>query len=130
MLGMSGRHFRRLCGRYEEEGVAGLPTGGLASHRRGARRRASLPAPDGLYRERYADFTVKHFHEHLARDHDYTFGLHADAADLAEGGVGQAGGAARGAPQEARAPAAARHAAVPGRLDPSLDSARSIAAST
>ena len=38
LLGMSERHFRRLCGRYEE-GVRALPTARSASGRRGARRR-------------------------------------------------------------------------------------------
>ena len=28
----------------------------------------------GLYREHYADFTVKHFHEQLLKRHDYMWG--------------------------------------------------------
>ena len=74
LLGLSARHFRRQCVRYEVEGVDGLRDKrlGRVSNRR---------APEGelarmrrLYREEYADFTVKHFHEHLRRDHGYTLG--------------------------------------------------------
>jgi hypothetical protein len=28
----------------------------------------------GLYRDKYADFTVKHFHEQLVKRHDYVLG--------------------------------------------------------
>jgi hypothetical protein len=68
---MSGRHFRRLLGRYEEEGAAGLRDRRLG---RVSPRRApagELTRMQILYQERYRDFTVKHFHEHLVRRHDY-----------------------------------------------------------
>jgi hypothetical protein len=29
---------------------------------------------EALYRERYAGFTAKHFHEHLVRDHSFRWG--------------------------------------------------------
>ena len=87
MLGMSERHFRRLCGRYEEEGVAGL-----ADRRLGKPSPRRAPASElaracGLYRERYADFTVKHFHEHLARDHDYRLGYTLTRLTLQKAGL-------------------------------------------
>jgi LmbE family N-acetylglucosaminyl deacetylase len=71
LLGVSERHFRRLCGRYEEEGV-----GGLADRRLGrvSPRRApaaTVSAMCELYRDRYRGFNAKHFHEHLQRHHDY-----------------------------------------------------------
>jgi transposase len=71
VLGMSGRHFRRLCGRYEEEGEEGLRDRriGKVSPRRAPAR--ELERMQTLYRERYSDFTVKHFHEQLQRRHDY-----------------------------------------------------------
>ena len=71
LLGMSGRNFRRLCVRYEEEGVAGLRDRriGKASPRRSPTR--ELARMQALYRERYSDFTVKHFHEQLVRRHGY-----------------------------------------------------------
>jgi hypothetical protein len=71
LLGMSGRHFRRLCVRYEEEGIEGLRDGriGKVSPRRAPAR--ELERMQALYRERYSDFTVKHFHEQLVRRHGY-----------------------------------------------------------
>lgn len=74
LLGLSGRHFRRQCVRYEAEGVDGLRDKrlGLPSHRRAPE--SELERMRRLYREEYADFTVKHFHEELRRDHGYTLG--------------------------------------------------------
>ena len=71
LLGMSGRNFRRLVVRYEEDGVEGLRDrriGKLSPRRSPARELARM---HDLYRERYRDFTVKHFHEQLVRRHNY-----------------------------------------------------------
>src|SRR5580692_1550238 len=72
LLGMSGRHFRRLCDRYEEDGCEGLRDRriGKVSPRRAPAR--DLDRMHELYRERYSDFTVKHFHEQLVRRLSYT----------------------------------------------------------
>lgn len=74
LLGVSGRHFRRLCERFDEEGVEGLRDRRLG--RRSPRRapEAELARMLGLYREHYRDFTVKHFHEEMVRTHAYTLG--------------------------------------------------------
>lgn len=71
LLGMSGRNFRRLCVRYEEDGVEGLRDRriGKISPRRAPER--ELEQMQELYRTRYRDFTVKHFHEQLVRRHGY-----------------------------------------------------------
>jgi helix-turn-helix protein len=71
LLGMSGRNFRRLCVRYEEDGIEGLRDRriGKVSPRRAPA--GELERMQGLYRECYGDFTVKHFHEHLVRRHNY-----------------------------------------------------------
>ena len=71
LLGMSGRNFRRLCVRYEEDGI-----GGLRDRRIGKVSPRRAPADElermhALYRERYGDFTVKHFHEQLVGRHNY-----------------------------------------------------------
>ena len=71
LLGMSGRNFRRLCVRYEEDGIAGLRDrriGKVSPRRTPARELARMHE---LYRERYHDFTVKHFHEQLVERHGY-----------------------------------------------------------
>ncbi len=72
LLGMSGRHFRRLLVRYEEEGADGLRDRrlGKVSPRRAPA--AELTRMQILYQERYRDFTVKHFHEQLQKRHNYT----------------------------------------------------------
>lgn len=71
LLGMSERHFRRLCVRYEEDGIEGLRDRriGKVSPRRAPAR--ELERMHDLYRERYSDFTVKHFHEQLVQRHGY-----------------------------------------------------------
>lgn len=74
LLGMSGRHFRRLIGRYEEDGRDGLRDRrvGKPSPRRAPA--AELTRMQRLYQERYRAFTVKHFHEQLQKRHDYKLG--------------------------------------------------------
>ena len=39
----------------------------------------------GLYRDKYSDFTAKHFHEKLVRRHDYVLG-HEWSAEVLEHG--------------------------------------------
>ena len=74
LLGVSERTFRRWRRAYEEEGEAGLLDGrlGKASGKRVPTDRAE--EVERLYRERYQGFTVKHFHEHLVRDHGFGWG--------------------------------------------------------
>jgi hypothetical protein len=74
LLGLSGRHFRRQCVRYEAEGLDGLrdKRHGRVSERRAAE--SELDRMRRLYDEEYKDFTVKHFHEELRRHHHYTLG--------------------------------------------------------
>jgi transposase len=66
-LGMSERHFRRLRDRYEAEGAEGI-----VDRRRGrvSGRKAPMDQVDWVidqYMTRYFDFTVKHFHEEIAK---------------------------------------------------------------
>jgi transposase len=69
ILGISDRHMRRWRERYEEFGYDGLFD-----------RRLGKPSPKrvplalveqvlGLYRDRYADLNVRHFHEKLSEQH-------------------------------------------------------------
>ena len=74
LLGMSERQFRRYRGRYEEDGPEGL-----IDRRLGKPSPKRVPARDlglmlGLYRDCYRGWNVKHFHEHLVRDHDFRWG--------------------------------------------------------
>jgi transposase len=74
ILGINVRTFQRWAERFEAEG-----DDGLIDRRMGRRspRRASeeeLKRMMGLFRDKYADFTVKHFHEQLQKRHGYVLG--------------------------------------------------------
>ena len=73
LLGMGERTFRRWCRRYEEEGEAGLLDRriGKASGKRVPVDRCD--EVEALYRTRYQGFTARHFHEHLVRDHRFSW---------------------------------------------------------
>src|SRR5271166_484062 len=73
LLGMSVRSFQRWRERYEADGEAGLvDRRGGPSPRRAPQE--ELERMLGLYRDKYADFTVKHFHEQMQKRHDYKLG--------------------------------------------------------
>jgi transposase len=74
MLGVSARTFRRWRDRLRDEGLEGLRDRriGKPSSRRAAA--AEILRMLGLYEERYAAFTVKHFHEQLQKRHHYKLG--------------------------------------------------------
>jgi transposase len=74
ILGMSERQFRRYRDRYEEEGLAGL-----VDRRLGKPSPKRVPSRDvalmlELYGGAYRGWNVKHFHEHLVRDHGFRWG--------------------------------------------------------
>src|ERR1700749_477986 len=71
VLGMSERQFRRYRDRYDEDGEDGL-----RDRRHGKPSPKRVPAGEvsrmlALYREVYRGWNVKHFHEHLVRDHGF-----------------------------------------------------------
>ena len=74
MLGVSVRTFQRWASRHEAEGDDGLVDRRMG--RRSPRRapEAELERMLGLFRDKYADFTVKHFHEQLQKRHGYVLG--------------------------------------------------------
>jgi len=74
ILGMSGRNFRRLLVRYDEDGPEGLHDQRLGKPSPRRAPAAELTRMQILYQERYRDFTVKHFHEQLQKRHNYTLG--------------------------------------------------------
>ena len=87
LLGVHVRTFQRWSGRYTSEGSEGLSDRrcGKASPRRAPE--AELERMLGLYRDKYSDFTVKHFHEKLVGRHNYKLGytvtkLHLHASGL------------------------------------------------
>lgn len=71
LLGMSERQFRRYRDRYEEDGLEGL-----RDRRLGKPSPKRVPSADAqlmleLYGGPYRGWNVKHFHEHLRRDHGF-----------------------------------------------------------
>ena len=69
ILGISDRHMRRWRERYEEYGYDGL-----FDRRRGQPSPKRVPMQTveqvlGLYREKYFDFNVRHFHDKLVAEH-------------------------------------------------------------
>lgn len=74
LLGVHVRTFQRWADRYEEEGERGLADRRLGQPSPKRAPQAELERMLGLYRDKYADFTVKHFHEQLVTRHDYKLG--------------------------------------------------------
>jgi transposase len=74
MLGVHVRTFQRWAAHYEDEGEAVLADRRVS--RRSPRRapQEELERMPGLYREKYAAFAVKHFHEQLVKRHGYKLG--------------------------------------------------------
>jgi hypothetical protein len=84
---MSERHFRRLRDRYEAEGAEGIVDRRLG---RASARRAPVDQIAwvlDLYRSRYWDFTAKHFHEHLVRDHGFKLSYSWTKGQLQKAGL-------------------------------------------
>jgi transposase len=74
LLGITERTFRRWCVRFEDAGEAGLldrRLGQASSKRVPSEREEQI---ETLYRTRYSGFTAKHFHEHLVREHGFSWG--------------------------------------------------------
>lgn len=69
LIGISERQMRRWRKRYEEHGYDGL-----MDRRRGVPSSKRVPLAQveqvlGLYRDRYFDLNVRHFHEKLSEEH-------------------------------------------------------------
>jgi transposase len=89
ILGMSVRTFQRWADRYSSEGEDGL-----ADRRLGRVSPKRAPEDElermlGLYRDKYADFTAKHFHEHLQKRHGYVLGYTVTRLALQAAGLMQ-----------------------------------------
>lgn len=73
VLNRSPRHVRRLLQRYRHHGFAALLDG--RTGRPSAKRMPWAVAEQvlGLYREKYFDFSVRHFHEKLSEEHSIAY---------------------------------------------------------
>jgi transposase len=74
LLGMSERQFRRYRARYEEEGLSGLIDKrlGKASGKRVPVDKIAWMLAE--YRTHHMGWNVKHFHEHLQKQHSFCWG--------------------------------------------------------
>jgi transposase len=73
IIGISDRQMRRWRERYAEHGYDGL-----MGRRRGVPSGKRVPLAQveqvlGLYRDKYFDLNVRHFHEKLREDHGISF---------------------------------------------------------
>lgn len=87
LLGLSGRHFRRMVVRYDEDGAEGLRDRRLGKPSPRRAKAAELTRMQRLYQERYRDFTVKHFHEQLEKRHGYKLGYTVTRLSLQAAGL-------------------------------------------
>ena len=96
IIGISDRHMRRWRERYEEFGYDGL-----FDRRRGqpSPKRVALAVVEqvlGLYRDRYHDLNVRHFHEKLSAEHQIELSYSWVKQALQGAGLGGRGGASAG----------------------------------
>jgi transposase len=87
MLGVNVRTFQRWADRYREGGEGGLDDLrlGKSSPRRAPEE--EIERMLGLFRDKYSDFTVKHFHEQLVKRHNYTLGYTITKGRLQDAGL-------------------------------------------
>ena len=69
LLGVCERTFRRYVDRYEEEGLEGLADKRLSQVSAQRAPVDEVVRTEGLYRERYPGWNVKHFHSFYRREH-------------------------------------------------------------
>ena len=72
LLGKSERQFRRYVEAYEESGLEGLRDGRLGKSSSNATSEEVVAAILALYRREHLGWNVKHFHDHLLKNHGYT----------------------------------------------------------
>jgi transposase len=112
ILGFTDRHVRRIRERYEEFGYDGL------FHRRLGRpspQRVPLATVEkvlGLYREKYFDLNVRHFHEKLCEEHHIELSYTWVKMALQGAGLVARGAEARRTPPAPGASAPARDVAT------------------
>jgi transposase len=87
ILGMSTRSFQRWRDRYDADGEAGLADGRMGRPSPKRAPQEEIERMLGLYRNKYGDFTVKHFHQKLKKLHDYKLGYTVTKLSLQRAGL-------------------------------------------
>jgi transposase len=119
-LGVSDRTFRRFSRRFEEDGANGLLDRRLGQVSARVAPVDEVMALTSLYRERYADWTVKHFFDFYQAEHRGARSYNLGQEEPASTGSRTAGEAARRAPAQTRATTTARNDAASGWLAPRM----------
>ena len=118
VLGITPRHLGRIRQRHQPWGISAL------MDQRGGRPRRKRIKPGTvellirLKRDVYADFSVRHFYEHVTEKHQVKVSYNWLRLMLEEAGVVEKEPRARQVSALARTPADGGHAGAPGRLDP------------
>ena len=120
IMGISDRHMRRWRERYQEFGYDGL-----FDRRRGTPSPKRVPLAQveqvlGLYREKYFDLNVRHFHEKLREEHQVELSYTWVKLALQGARAGTAGKETRGAWQTTTPACASGHASAHRWESPSL----------
>jgi transposase len=120
IIGISDRQMRRWHQRYQEFGIRGL-----YNRRRGrpSPKRVGLAEVEKvlqLYREKYFDLNVRHFHEKLRAEHQVELSYSWVKGLAARGGAGSTGAQTRGASQAPDAATLAGHPTAHRRQPASL----------
>jgi hypothetical protein len=87
LMGISERQMRRWRRRFEEQGRQGLLDRRL--RKPSSRRVPKSQAEEvlSLYRDKYFDLNVRHFHEKLGEEHQIGSELHVGEAGLQQPGL-------------------------------------------
>ena len=101
ILGMSERQFRRYRRRYEEDGL-----NGLVDRRLGKASLRRVPIDNvtwmlGQYRTYHMGWNVRHFHQHIQKQHGFRWGYTWTKTQLQTAGLVERA-ARRGAPRRKR----------------------------
>jgi len=72
LLGMSSRNFRRWCRAYEAEGAEGLADKRLEAPSNRAAPVDEVTQMLSLFETTYSGFNIKHFHEYLLMQHNFS----------------------------------------------------------
>jgi len=117
MLGISERTFRGWRDRRRDEGRSGLIDRRIDKRSSRPAAREEILRMLGLCEERYAGFTVKHFHEQMTKRHNYKLGHRVTRLSL------QAAGLVRPAPKRSAHRRQRPRRALPGMM-PHQDASR------
>ena len=118
VLGITPHHLRRSRRGYQRSGISAVMDQRGGRPRRKRIKSGTVELLIRLKRDVYADFSVRHFYEHVTEKHQVKVSYNWLRLMLEEAGVVEKEPRARQVSALARTPADGGHAGAPGRLDP------------